>query len=249
MAKVIDPIVHDLLRDIRELASQQFIYEDPWHGYVPYDGPPTEYQIGPPLPFVALDRRDKADVLEWISWEHFREKGLDWRDQYAIQNNITEGKPQPKWLEGTSFLDPSLLAERREELIQETFELSREIGYAHFRAENFNRPDPALVRLGSEARQTFLREWWDGARERMYQSYREQVAGLSYEELARNREAYKEAMAADGGTGSSEKTPAPSSAERPGGKDDIIDTLRDQLFSAATPQPQPEHTHEPQHKR
>lgn len=35
MAKVIDPIVHELLREIRELTSQQFIYEDPWHGFVP----------------------------------------------------------------------------------------------------------------------------------------------------------------------------------------------------------------------
>lgn len=195
MAKNTHPYVHELLRDLRELTNRQFIYEDPWHGFVPYDGAPTEYQIGPSLPFSELGRRDKADVIDsFINWDHYREKGLDWRDQNAIENNVIEGKPPQKWLEGTSFLDPSLRAQRREELIRETFELSQEIGYAHFLAENFDRPDPALVQLNPEERKAFLRQWWDAARDRMYASYREQVAGLSNEELARNRETYQEAM-------------------------------------------------------
>ena len=103
MAEIIDPYVHELLRDLRELTNRQFIYEDPWHGFVPYDGAPTEYQLGPPVPFAALDRRDKADVLEFISWDHYREKGLDWRDQNAIENNVIEGKPREQWLDGTSL--------------------------------------------------------------------------------------------------------------------------------------------------
>ena len=192
MAEIIHPYVHELLRDLRELTNRQFIYEDPWHGFVPYDGAPTEYQIGPAFPFAELGRRDKADVLEFINWEHYREKGLDWRDQNAVENNVVNGKPPTKWLQGTSFLDPALRAERREQLIQETFELSREIGYAHFLAENFDRPDPALVRLNPEERKAFLRQWWDGARERMYASYLEQVTGQSNEELARNLEAYRQ---------------------------------------------------------
>lgn len=197
MAEIIGPYVHELLRDLRELTRQQFIYDDFCHGYVPKDGNPADYQIGPPLPFSALDRRDKADIIDsFISWDHYGEKGLDWRDQSAIENNVIEGKPPQKWLEGVSFLDPSLRAQRREELIQETFELSREIGYAHFLAENFDRPDPELVRLNPEERRAFLRQWWDAARERMFESYREQVASLSNEELARNREAYKEAKIA-----------------------------------------------------
>jgi hypothetical protein len=195
MAKVIDPIVHELLREIRELTSRQFVYEDYWCGMVPFDGELTELQTGPPVPFAELGRRDKADVLEFISWDHYQEKGLDWLDQNAIESNVIEGKPPQKWLEGTSFLDPALLAERREELIRETFELSREIGYAHFRAENFDRPDSALVRLNPQEREAFLRQWWDGARERMYESYREQVAGLSNEELDRNRAEYKVTLA------------------------------------------------------
>src|SRR4051812_19972223 len=123
--KVIDPVVHELLREIRELTSQRFIYEDPWHGYVPLHGAPTEWQLGSPLLFAALDRRDRADVLGFINWDYYSKKGLDWRDQDAIRNNVTDGKPPVRWLEGTSFLDPSLRAQRREELIQETFELSR----------------------------------------------------------------------------------------------------------------------------
>jgi hypothetical protein len=233
MAEVMDPIVHELLRDLRALTSQQFIYEDPWHGYVPYDGAPTDCQIGPPLSFTALDRRDKTDVLEFIRWDYYRDKGLDWRDQRAIENNIGDGKPPHRWLEGTTFLDPSLRAERREELIQETFDLSRKIGYAHFRAENFDRPDPALVRLSPPEREAFLQEWWDAARERMYASYLEQVAGLSNEALARNREAYQEAMAAGSSTGNSEKTPDRPAGENPSQSIDACDTLCDKLFGPA----------------
>jgi len=195
MAKVIPSYVHELLRDLRELTTRQFIYEDPWYGYVPMDDAPTEYQIGPPVPFADLGRRDKADVIDsFISWDHYHEKGLDWRDKAAIENNALDGKPPQKWLEGTSFLDPSLRAQRREELIQETFELSRQIGFAHFLAENFDRPDPALVRLNPEERKAFLRQWWDGASERMYASYLEQVAGMSDEVLARNKETYQEVL-------------------------------------------------------
>lgn len=164
-----------------------------WHGALRRQS----YRVadGPPVLFAELTWREQADVLRsFIPWDHYSGQGLDGRDQNAIRNNVMDGKPARKWLEGTSFLDPSLRAQRREELIQETFELSQEIGYAHFLAENFDRPDPSLVRLNPEERETFLRQWWDGARERMYASYLEQVAGLSNEELARNREAYKGAM-------------------------------------------------------
>ncbi len=193
MAEIIDPIVSDLLRDLRALTSRQYVYEDLWCGMVPFDGELTELQTGPPVPFAELNWREKADVLrEFISWEYYGQQGLDSRDQEAIRNNVMDDRPPQKWLLGTSFLDPTLRARRRQELIQETFELSREIGYQHFLAENFDRPDPELVRLDPEKRQAFLREWWDGAKERMYESYREQVVGLSNEELARNREAYRQ---------------------------------------------------------
>lgn len=132
---------------------------------------------------------------------------------------------------------------RREELIRETFELSREIGYAHFRAENFDRPDPVLVRLSPEQRETFLREWWDAARERMYASYLEQIAGMSNEELARNRETYKLAMATGKMAGTSEKTPDRAAGENSGRKDDIRAPLSDQLFAPAPPTPTPEPAH------
>jgi hypothetical protein len=194
MAKVIDSIVHELLRELRALTSRQFIYEDPWHGYVPLDGAPGEYQIGPPLPFPALGGRDRADVLGFIGWDYYAEKGLDGRDQDAIRNNVVSGLPPHRWLEGTSFLAPSAGEPTREELIRETFELSREIGYAHFLAENVDRPDPALVRLGRTEREAFLRQWWDGAREKMRESYLEQTAGMSIEELERSKAACEEAL-------------------------------------------------------
>jgi hypothetical protein len=231
MAKIIEPIVHEILRELRELTSRKFIYEDPWHGFVPYEHPPEEYHIGPPLPFAELGRRDKADVIDsFIGWDHYQAMGLDWRDQNTIENNVIEGKPPTKWMEGTSFLDPKLRADRREQLIQETFELSRQIGYPHFRAENFDRAAPTLVRLNPPEREAFLRQWWDAARGRMYESYLEQVAGMSNELLEVNRKAYKQALVTH-----------------------IGDSRIEKLFSNTPPQPgrqtPPDHTHTRQHKR
>jgi len=76
----------------------------------------------------------------------------------------------------------------------------------------------------------------------MYESYRDQVAGMSNEELARRKEAYKESVAG-GGAGSSGKTPS--------GNEAATDTLRDQLFAPTQPEPlpRPEHPHERRHKR
>ncbi len=201
-----------------------------------YDGKLTEYQTGPPQPFDELHWRDKADVLrEFIDWKHYGDKGLDYFDHKAIFDNVLGGKPPEKWLEGTSFLGPDLREQKREELIQETFELSRQVGYAHFRAENFDRPDPALVRLGPEEREAFLRQWWDAARDRTYTSYREQVAGLSNEELASNRDVYKVTLAVGELVGF-DKPPAPA-GETPGGQDDRQANLKDQLFGATPAAP------------
>ncbi len=226
MTQVIDPAVPELLRDLRELTGRTFVCKDPRHGYVPCDGAPGEYQIGPPVPFAELDRRDKLDVLGFIGWDRYGKRGLHWRDRLAIRDNVVEGKPRHRWLEGTSFCDPAVKAHIREELIEQTFELSREIGFVRFLAENVHRSDPALLRLAPEEREAFLREWWDGARERMFESYREQVAGTSDEELRSTQQAYREAMATLAGSGGAEKTPGPPDAGR---KPGVTGTLRTML--------------------
>jgi len=82
----------------------------------------------------------------------------------------------------------------RETLIRATFELSREIGFRHFLAENFHRADPVLTALRPDQRTAFLRDWWDAARERMFESYREQVAGYGVKDLLAMREAYLDAL-------------------------------------------------------
>jgi hypothetical protein len=84
--------------------------------------------------------------------------------------------------------------ESRKKLILEAFELSREIGYQKFLADNFDRPDPALLKLNPGERTAFLREWWDGARDRMYEDYRELVAGLSLSRLLELRQDYIEVL-------------------------------------------------------
>jgi len=86
----------------------------------------------------------------------------------------------------------------REKLVLEAFELSREIGYQRFLAENFHRADPVLTALKPEERKAFLRNWWDAARDRMYEGYRELVAGYGVSQLLDMRDAYIDTLDALG---------------------------------------------------
>ena len=78
----------------------------------------------------------------------------------------------------------------RETLILETFELSREIGYRHFLAENLHRPDPVLSQLNIEEREAFWRTYWDGQRDRMFVGYQEKVSEYSVNALLDTRDYY-----------------------------------------------------------
>ena len=91
-----------LLRELKELTSRQFVYEDGWHGMVPYSGTLGEWQTGPPERFADLHWRDQVDILrEFIHWTHYPEHA--WDDEYKIRDNIAAGKPPEVWLEGTSL--------------------------------------------------------------------------------------------------------------------------------------------------
>ena len=98
----IEAVERRLLRDIQELASRQFVYEDLWCGMVPFTGKLTELQTGPPVPFAELSWREQADVLrEFIHWDRYPERA--WDDEYTIRENIAAGKRPEQWLEGTSL--------------------------------------------------------------------------------------------------------------------------------------------------
>jgi hypothetical protein len=98
----VEAVERQLLRDLKELTSRQFVYEDGWCGMVPFDGKLGEWQTGPPVPFAELTWREQADVLrEFIHWDHYPER--DWDDHYRIRDNIAGGKPPEEWLEGTSL--------------------------------------------------------------------------------------------------------------------------------------------------
>jgi hypothetical protein len=91
-----------LLRDIKELASRQYVYEDHRCSMVPFDGKLTEGQTGPPVPFAELTWREQAEVLrEFIHWDRYPDWGEN--DEYAIAENIAAGKRPEQWLEGTSL--------------------------------------------------------------------------------------------------------------------------------------------------
>lgn len=95
-----------LLRDIQELTSLQFVYEDGWCGMVPFHRKLTEIQHGPPVPFAELDWREQADVLRsFIHWDRYPERA--WNAEYTIRKNIAAGKPPEEWLEGTALPESS----------------------------------------------------------------------------------------------------------------------------------------------
>ena len=96
------PSEQQLLRELQELTSRQYVYEDLWCGMVPFDGKLTEMQTGPPERFANLHWRDQADILrEFIHWDRYPERA--WDDEYRIRENIEAGKPPEQWLEGTSL--------------------------------------------------------------------------------------------------------------------------------------------------
>ncbi|MCI0719451.1 MAG: hypothetical protein L0338_10865, partial [Acidobacteria bacterium] len=107
----VDAGERQLLHDIQELTSREFVYEDLWCGMVPFDGKLTELQTGPPVPFAELTWREQADVLrEFIHWDNYPERA--WDDDYTIRENIAAGKRPEQWLERTSLRESfSLLAD------------------------------------------------------------------------------------------------------------------------------------------
>jgi hypothetical protein len=91
-----------LLSDIKELTSKEFVYEDLWCGMVPFNGKLSELQTGPPVPFAELSWREQADVLRsFVPWDRYPER--DWDNEYRISENIAAGKQPEQWLEGTSL--------------------------------------------------------------------------------------------------------------------------------------------------
>lgn len=98
----VHPGEQQLLHELQELTSRQYVYEDGWCGMVPFDGKLTEMQTGPPVPFADLTWREQADVLRsFIPWDNYPERA--WNDEYRIRENIEAGLPPEAWLKGTSL--------------------------------------------------------------------------------------------------------------------------------------------------
>jgi hypothetical protein len=249
MAKIVDPLVHKLLRDIRELTDCQFIYEDPWHGFVPYDGAPTEYQFGPAFPFEALSRRDKTNVLyEFISWKRYENEGLIWLDRRTIFDNVINDKPPHQWLEGTSFLDPSL---RAWEQGREAFDrIAADPG------KEWDATFGVLVtweNVATANKVGFLASYaviHDVPFERFEQAVQDALGrreALPGEEWTLQGQYDGARIMVGRNDPQASKTPSPGT----GPDGDTRKSLQDALFSEVQPQPEtpPEHTHKRQHKR
>jgi hypothetical protein len=101
-------VAQELIGDIEKLTSRQFVYDSRFGGLVPAGDALSERQTGPPTPFGELHWQLKANVLrDFVKWDHYDEHGLHWRDHATIEYNVACGKPADRWLEGTSFIEPS----------------------------------------------------------------------------------------------------------------------------------------------
>jgi hypothetical protein len=90
------------------------------------------------------------------------------------------------------------MANRREYLIRETFELERDYHYTKFRAHHWD--DPRIVEKCPEPalREKMLRGFWNQDAETRYPEYRKAVAKLSTAELETTREQWIETLDAIG---------------------------------------------------
>lgn len=104
-----DPVFDELKKDIKEVVSGRYL-EDP---EAPISGMYKRADRGESgEEFGALRWRAREDVIcAFVLWKDYLEKGIGWEQQAIIIENIADGKPQDKWLEGV--FDEAALENRK----------------------------------------------------------------------------------------------------------------------------------------
>ena len=102
MLKPDDPVFACLLDDLRQETSRRYVKipdeeaKDPrriWDFEVGRDGSGVEFR--------SLSRDDQRAVLcDMICWGWYHDNGLIDTQGVAVINNVVDGKPQERWLEG-----------------------------------------------------------------------------------------------------------------------------------------------------
>jgi hypothetical protein len=106
MLKADDSAFKELSECLGSVASSRYV-EDPFHR-MPGSFLPRETG----LRFDELKPGDQLAVLSrYVPWEHYKDQGLSDAQAGVIFDNIRDGKPQEKWLEGV--FDDAVLENRR----------------------------------------------------------------------------------------------------------------------------------------
>jgi hypothetical protein len=106
MLKADDAAFKELSDCLESVALSRYV-EDPFHrmrnSFLPRE-------TG--LRFDELKPDDQLAVLSrYVSWEHYKDQGLSDAQAGVIFDNVRDGKPQEKWLEG--IFDEAILENRR----------------------------------------------------------------------------------------------------------------------------------------
>ncbi len=106
------------------------------------------------------------------------------------------------------------MAEERERLIREAFQLERDFFYREFRKHHWNLPEIVTRCPDPALRERLLWGFWNQDAEKRYPEYRAAVAGLTMAELANERARWLEKLNGTG-PGRHFETPTETSRRRP----------------------------------
>jgi hypothetical protein len=139
MLKADDSAFKELADRLGSVASSRYV-EDPFHR-MPGSFLPGETG----LRFDELKPGDQLAVLSrYVPWEHYKDLGLSDPQAGVIFDNVRDGKPQEKWVEGV--FDESVLENRRISSFKAMVEDSRNSPRNYFFDEmaGDSRPWPEL---------------------------------------------------------------------------------------------------------
>src|SRR5262249_54091635 len=102
------PAWADLVTEIESVVSHRFV-EDPAASWRPFYIPS---QGEPGFAFASLNREDRLDLLaDLVSWRDYELQGISHEQVRIAIDNVLDGKPQEKWLEGV--FDEAVLENRK----------------------------------------------------------------------------------------------------------------------------------------
>jgi hypothetical protein len=115
-----DPAWADLVTEIESVVSHRFV-EDAAASWRPFYMPS---EAEPGFAFASLNREDRLDLLaDLVSWRDYKLQGMSYEQQRIVVENVLDGKPQEKWLEGV--FDEAVVEGRKIDSFKTSVEIMR----------------------------------------------------------------------------------------------------------------------------